>query len=32
MQQGSAFYGSSDPYRDLEELKVTSTEGGPSTR
>ena len=32
MQLGSAFSGSSNPYKDLEELEVTSTEGGPSTR
>ena len=32
MQLGSAFSGSSNSYRDLEGLEVTSTKGRPSTR
>ena len=32
MLLGSAFSLSSNPFNDLEELEITSTEGGPSTR
>ena len=32
MLQGSTFSLGSNPFNDLEELEITSAEGGPSTR
>ena len=32
MLLGTTFSRSSNPFNDLEELEITSTEGGPSTR